>query len=242
MKNFIKLLLQKSLGFKNYLFVFSIFKILTLKFDKEEGVFLKMLNLLTEDSVVLDIGANIGIMTVLLAKKCTKGKIYSFEPIDENYETLVKIVKFFGLRNVKCYKLALGDKIDTVKMIMPEVNSVKLQGLPHIKGIPEKKEKGKEYTVSQSTLDIFWEKQNEKISAIKIDVENYENYVFKGLTKTLTKYKPLIYAELWDNENREKSFQLLNSLGYIIKVADDNTFLEYQPELHCTDNFFFFPK
>ena len=136
----------------------------------------------------------------------------------------------------------MGDKIDAVKMIMPEVNSVILQGLPHITGISEKEENGREYTVSQTSLDIFWEKQNEKISAIKIDVENYENFVFKGGEKTLVKYKPLIYAELWDNENRTKSFTLLKSLGYEIKVSENNNFCEFIPEKHKTDNFYFFPK
>ncbi|MEW6702255.1 MAG: hypothetical protein AB1298_06005, partial [Bacteroidota bacterium] len=74
MKNKIKCVLQKLLGFRGYLFVFSIFKIFTLKYDKKEGVFLELLNHLSNDSIVLDIGANIGIMTVLLAKKCNKGK------------------------------------------------------------------------------------------------------------------------------------------------------------------------
>src|SRR3972149_8145015 len=110
MKNKLKRFLQSFLGFNNYLFIFSIFKILTLKFDKEEGKFLSFLKLLPDDAVVLDIGANIGIMSVLLAKKCYNGEVHAFEPIDENYNTLTKIIDFFKLKNVKCYKIALGEK------------------------------------------------------------------------------------------------------------------------------------
>ncbi|MHB8339238.1 MAG: FkbM family methyltransferase, partial [Ignavibacteriaceae bacterium] len=97
MKNLIKLFLQNILGFNNYLFIFSIYKISTLKFDKNEGVFLNLLKLLSEDSVVLDIGANIGIMTVLLAKKCNKGKVFAFEPIEDNFNALQRVLKFFKI-------------------------------------------------------------------------------------------------------------------------------------------------
>ncbi|HED08505.1 MAG TPA: FkbM family methyltransferase [Ignavibacteria bacterium] len=241
MKNKFKSILQNILGFNNYLFVFSIFKILTLKFDKEEGKFLNFLKLLPKDAVVLDIGANIGIMTVLLAKRCTNGQIHSFEPIDENYNTLIKIIDFFRLKNVKSYKLALGERNAKAKMIMPINNSIKLQGLPHVITENDSNEKGNEYEVELKSLDSFGNNELKKIHAIKIDVENYEYFVFKGAQNLLMRDKPIIYTELWDNEFRIKTIEFLSSLGYEVNVFDNNSFEKFDPAIHITENFFFFP-
>ncbi len=242
MKNKIKLILQKLLGFKGYLFVFSIFKIFTLKYDKKEGVFLELLNHLKEDSVVLDIGANIGIMTILLAKKCSRGKVYAFEPIDENYATLIKVLRFFKIKNVIAHKIALGDKNQTVSMILPIENSVKLQGLPHVINSIETIESGIKYEVEQKTLDSMWDSKTEKIAAIKIDVENYEYSVFKGASNLLKKNMPIIYAELWNNEKRNDSFELLGELGYNTKVFHEGKLLDFNSDLNISENFFFIPK
>jgi FkbM family methyltransferase len=240
MKNLLKLILQKILGFENYLFIFSIFKIYTLKLDKREGVFLALLNFIKDDDIILDIGANIGIMTVLLAQKCPKGKVYAFEPIDENYKALIKVLRFFKLKNVQPYKLALGEKNEIVKMILPTLHSIKLQGLSHVVKDNNSPEVGKKYLVEQVTLDSFWKNKEEKISAIKIDVENYENVVFKGASDTIEKSKPIIYAELWENENRDKSIYLLTKLGYDVKVFNKDKFEMFDPNCHKTENFFFF--
>ena len=241
MKNLIKLFLQNILGFNNYLYIFSIFKIFTLKFDKDEGVFLNLLKLLSDDSVVLDIGANIGIMTILLAKKCNKGKVFAFEPIEDNFNALQRVLKFFKIKNTIAEKIALGNKDQTVKMILPTKNFIKLQGLPHVITSPDSQEEGIKYDVRQKTLDSFWNNREDKINAIKIDVENYESEVFEGAINLLTKYMPIIYAELWNNANRSRSFELLTKLGYKIMVFIEGSFVDFDQTKHNVDNFFFFP-
>lgn len=242
MKNFIKLILQKTFGFNNYLYIFSIFKISTLKFDKNEGVFLNLLNLLSDDSIVLDIGANIGIMTVLLAKKCSKGKVYAFEPIEDNFNALQRVLKFFNIKNTTSERIALGNADKTIKMILPVKNSVKLQGLPHvITAADGSHEEGIEYNITQKSLDNYWDYKENKISAIKIDVENYESEVFEGAVNLLKKYKPIIYAELWNNDNRYRSFKILEELGYKIMIYLNGSFVDFDKKKHEVDNFFFFP-
>ncbi|MEN9442625.1 MAG: hypothetical protein RLZ33_2702, partial [Bacteroidota bacterium] len=56
------------MGFRTYLYVFAIFKIKTLRSDSKEKDFFHFLSLLEDGKgAVLDVGANIGIMTVHLA-------------------------------------------------------------------------------------------------------------------------------------------------------------------------------
>ena len=132
MKNSIKYILQTLLGFKNYLYVFSIFKIRTLKGDSKEGDFFHFLNLLKENDTVLDIGANIGIMSVHLSEKVKSGHVHAFEPIPQNFEVLERIVTKFNLSNITLHNYALGDEEKQIEMVLPVVSSVKMQGLSHV--------------------------------------------------------------------------------------------------------------
>src|ERR1017187_4297487 len=109
MKSGTKYILQKLLGFKNYLFVFSLFKIYTLKRDKNEKDFFQFLSLIPENTAILDIGANIGIMTVHLARTIKNSTVYSFEPMPNNIAAFKRIVNYFKLKNIRLFEFALGN-------------------------------------------------------------------------------------------------------------------------------------
>lgn len=68
-KNTIKLWLQRIFGYDNYLFYFSIYTIGRLRNNRHEREFVHFMDMIPNEGVVLDIGANIGVMTVSLAKK-----------------------------------------------------------------------------------------------------------------------------------------------------------------------------
>ncbi len=240
MKKFIQNILQSVLGFRRYLFYFSLFKIKTLKRDKREGDFFHFMSLLPEDAKVFDIGANIGIMTALLAKHCKSGVIHAIEPIPENFAALTRICKHFGFTNVHLHQYALGAEDGELEMVMPEVQNVKMQGLSHVvhDSITEFNE-GERYSVPQYRLDDLGEAIKD-VKGIKIDVENFEYFVFKGAENMLRQYKPLIYCELWDNENRQKCFDLLQGeLGYEIKVLENGKLIPFDRNIHKNQNFFF---
>ena len=81
--------------------------------------------------------------------------------------------------------------------------------------------------------------KEEKITGIKIDVENYEYPVLLGALETLKKYKPVIYAELWDNENRKMCMALLEKLGYTAYVCIANNLIPFDASIHKKQNFIF---
>jgi len=243
MKNTAKLILHKLLGFRNYLFVFSLFKIFTLKKDKKEKDFFQFLGLIPENTAVLDIGANIGIMTVHLAR--IKGStVYCFEPMPNNIMAFKRVVKYFDLKNVRLFEVALGNTEGEAEMVMPVISSVRMQGLSHVvhETIPENNE-GERFKVPLLVLDKIPELLNseKRISAIKIDVENFEFFVLDGAKKLIEKNKPVVYAELWDNDNRYKCFDLFESLNYKTFVAINGKLVEFNPSVHVKQNFIFLP-
>jgi FkbM family methyltransferase len=242
MKTLVKFILQKILGFKNYLFIFSLYIIATLKRNRNEGDFLHFLSLLPDNSTVLDIGANIGVMTVHIARKLPGSQVFSFEPVPDNLFTLRKLIKFLKLSNVKVFEMALGNYEGTAEIILPEHKHVKFQGLSHIEGVEGSEgDSGIKYSVPMHRIDDLAELQSpsKPVSGIKIDVENYEYNVLAGAQELLEKYKPLIYAELWENQNRKDCIKLLTDIGYSIFVLDKGVLAKFDASVHQTQNFFF---
>jgi len=245
MKSFIKKSLQTLLGFDTYLFLFSIYIIKTLRWNKNEGDFLHFLSLIPDNGVVLDIGANIGIMTVHLAGKLPSSAIHAIEPMPANLKALRRIVSYYKLKNVSIHDFALGNKKGEVEMVMPVVDDVKMQGLSHVvhESIDDFNE-GEKVKVAVKTLDsIEIELSSGKpIRAIKMDVENFEYFVLEGGKSLIAKHNPIIYTELWENENRQHCFDLIKNMNYKIRVLVDGKLVDFEEGKHKTQNFFFIPQ
>jgi FkbM family methyltransferase len=241
-KNKLKLFLQKVLGINNYLFFFSILTIKRLKWNKHEEEFLFFNKMLPDNSVVMDIGANIGIMTVPIALQVRNAQVYAFEPVPTNVKALKRIVSYFKLNNVKIFETALGEQAGELKMVMPVNNNVREQGLSHVLegDLNHSLNQGDIFSVPVKKLDDIEElKSAEKITAIKIDVENFEYYVLKGGEALLRKHKPIIYCELWDNEKRYLTLNYLKGLGYKVKVYEADRLVDYTDQKVI--NFFLIP-
>jgi len=242
MKYRIIYLLRKVFGLKNYLFLFSVLTLRGVKgipFNKE---FSHFISLIPEKGIILDIGANIGLTVVPLAQKKPWSTIFCFEPIPLNIGTLERVIKHFGLQNIKIFKIALGESNGELKMTIPLVQNVLMTGLSHTyKDHVDGETQGEVIVAEMCRLDDIEElKHVERISAIKIDVENFEYYVLKGGQALLIKHMPIIYCELWDNEFQKLTMDYLKSLGYKVKIFDDEKLIDFTNE-HFYVNFFFVP-
>lgn len=129
---------------------------------------------LEEGNYVIDVGANIGLFTVLAGKVVgEKGHIFAFEPQEEERKKLEELVKVNDLHNVTIIPKALGDKNTMVSM---EGITVKEEGKGQIECI---------------TLDSWAEEVHLfRLDFLKMDVEGYERKVLLGGMKTLRRFKP----------------------------------------------------
>ncbi len=227
------------MGLNTYLYVFALYKIKTLRSDKKENDFFTFLSLLKDGKGdVLDIGANLGIMTVHLANKLPNTTIHAFEPMPTNVSVLKRIIAKFKLKKTKIHEIALGDESGTAKMVLPVNGQTVMQGLSHIKHetITEWNE-GQEVDVKLDKLDNIL--NGRPVQAIKIDIENFEYFALKGANRIITSNKPIIYAELWNNENRSNCFEYLKSFNYSIFVGENNQIVPFDSSKHDTQNFIF---
>lgn len=239
MKSKIQYILQQLLGFDNYLKLFAQFKVATIKYDSKENDFFTFLSLLPVGGIALDVGANLGIMTHFLSKQHAT-RVIAVEPMPQNFAVLKFMQLKYGWTNVTLSQVAVGEHDGEVEMVMPEVDAVQKQGLSHVvhETITEFNQ-GKKIHVPMTTLDALVSNENKPVVGIKIDVENYEYFALLGAKKILNKHKPIIYTELWDNENRTKVMNFLDSLGYGCYVVIDGEIVRFQTDIHTTQNFIF---
>ncbi len=236
--------LQWLLGFETYLYWFSRVQSRILRWDRNERDVLHFIQLLAVDANVLDIGANVGIMTTPISRHVRLGTVHAYEPIPENFRVLRRIVEDCRLDNVVLHEIALGDREDELEMVMPEQEHVRMQGLSHVvragasdaAGAPD--EPGIRYRVPQRRLDDDPAIEGLRIDAIKMDVENFEHHVLRGASKMLERDRPLIYTELWDNEVRSACFALLEPMGYRAEVLENSELVPFRPGVHKHNNFF----
>ncbi len=247
MKALIKKVLQFVLGYQNYLFIFSLFTIATLRWKKDEGDFMHLLRILPDGGFILDIGANIGIMTVHLGRKFPDSTIYAYEPDPQNIVALNRIIRFFRLKNVVIIETALASYNGQARMRRPVIDSVKMQGLTHVitngNGSPAT-EQGDEFMVSMKTLDSTagFFNGTARVTGMKIDVENFEYPVLEGARNLIRTHKPLIYCELWKNEKRDMAINLMKELGYSVFILHRKQLVRFDPAVHDKDNFYFLPE
>lgn len=163
-------------------------------------------------AVALDIGANVGAVTLGLAKQAgPHGRVHAFEPAPPNRSRLAANLALNpGLaRRVEVHPFALGTVPATLYWVEEPGNP----------GNGWLRDSG-EVPVPVKTLDdVVPELDLPRLDLIKIDVEGMEEAVLRGGRDTLLRWKPALYFETlarFRNEGTGHSSILddLRPLGY----------------------------
>lgn len=138
----------------------------------------------------LDIGANIGVWTLLMAEKCGEaGHVYAFEPVAVTNQNLQENVALSGLRNVTIFKTALGSEKGTVEIFSPSDPGRSSLARENVADAVER--------VAVNRLDDVWKEAGRpKISFVKMDVEGAEPLVLEGGRELLHECKPVATCEI----------------------------------------------
>ena len=147
-------------------------------------------SLVSAGDVAFDVGANIGIYSVLLSRLCgSTGRVWAHEPVPDTYWRLRETLALNRCENVTPVQSAVCDKTGVVRMNLfgPQFAEWNTLGMPKMTS-PE----GKLVSPSQSlevpscTLDEFCDTERiEHINFLKVDVEGFELSVFRGAERLL---------------------------------------------------------
>lgn len=238
-----KRVLQRVLGLHAYLVLHAFFVALTLRFRKNEGGIVQFIARLRADAYVLDIGANVGTMTVLFAVKCKRCMVYAFEPVPDNVNAIRSVLGILRIHNANVFVYGLGESEAMVDMMTPYSQWVNLAGLSYVvdREHPPRAE-GVVHRVASHSLDDIPEVQRIKVDAMKIDVEDHEQFVLRGALRTIMRDRPLVYCELWGGENKRVCFELLEQCSYAAYVATNAGLSPYAEGKPDGINFLFVPQ
>lgn len=136
-------------------------------------------------SVVLDIGANIGLYTLAAAKRADK--VYCFEPDPLNFANLKKNIEANGFENVVALNKAVSDKNGTARFSCHSEYPLD-RGNLHL--IPHHEQANQKYTsIDTIALDTFFSDKPKKIDIVKMDIEGSEFEALKGMRNLISANK-----------------------------------------------------
>lgn len=173
------------------------------------------------NSIVLDVGANIGTMSVGMAKFAKK--VYAFEPVKKTFKCLRTNIKHNKLENVEVYNFGL-DRFNGKRLINFNENLTGASSFyDNIKNSIQKE-------VNVKKLDDL---NLTNISVIKIDVQSAEMDVLVGGIETIKENDCALIVELSlkteEEQKRSKDVELfLNKNGFILneRASKDCLFIK----------------
>lgn len=185
----------------------------------EAGELKLFFHLAKESNVIIDVGANTGLYSIVSAVDNQNASIYAFEPNPVNLVRLKENIQLNQLKNITLIEKALGSSAKTVSFYIPTEDRISDTSsvIPEFsKSTYEGKIEWKEIKVQQTSLDHLSDIYKFKgVELIKIDVEGYEVDVFEGAKDFFKKYAPIVLCEIFLSDDKKEYFnQFLKAYGY----------------------------
>ncbi len=142
----------------------------------EDGFDRQMMDLISENEIIWDIGANVGYFTTKFSDKVgNNGKVIAFEPTPRTFNTLVSNCSLF--ENVICHNMALSNKSGKFHFRDSGIENDPTNGLTDSSTLG-----AIEVTVTTGN-DIVTNQIAPLPTSIKIDVEGFEIDVIQGMSE-----------------------------------------------------------
>lgn len=152
--------------------------------------------LIDEGDVVVDVGANLGLYTLIAASKVgPSGRVLAFEPSARENRRLCENVLLNRLPNCTVRAQALGARKEEATLLVGESfhsgHSTLGSGFAYDTKLFAKER------VEVTTFDAAADESGlDRIAFIKIDVEGGEGTVLEGATQSLRRFRPLLLLEV----------------------------------------------
>jgi len=158
---------------------------------------------------VYDIGANIGYVSLMLAKQVgPEGGVFAFEPIPETFDMLRKNIMLNKGRNITLLNVAAAASSGLT--VMRTIENLSMSSLVWHRADA----RAVQVPIETVAIDSLIERgELPPPKFVKIDVEGAEGLVLQGMAHTIARIKPVIFLECSDI-GRQTSWSLLCDLHY----------------------------
>jgi len=153
----------------------------------------------------LDCGAYIGESALIFEREYNPNKVYSFEPVPENYNFLLENIKLNNLEKVIPIDKGVGEKSCTARFCSLGVSSyISEEGNAEMDLI---------------SIDEFVGERNLSVGLIKMDIEGYELDAIKGAKRTIKEFKPVLLIGIYHSPE-----ELFGAKKYIQDILHEYEF------------------
>jgi FkbM family methyltransferase len=172
----------------------------------EPGSLLAMKRLLPEQGVFIDVGANVGLYSLLAARWVgASGRVFSFEPSEREFRHLTAHLQLNRLENVVAIRRAVVDRCGSIELRVAE--------FPHAGHNTTNKTfvysdvvSSHSEVVEGTTLDHFAAEAGlDRVDLVKVDVEGGEQSVLAGAARLLHHLRPSWIIELTSGPSNEQA-------------------------------------
>ncbi len=168
--------------------------------------------------VALDVGANVGFYSLLLAHLVgPTGAVHAFEPDPQSSRWLLENVRLNRLEQVTPWLLALSSA-DGVSDLHLDLRASRSTSLVAGWGLPVDQHRRQRLRAATARLDSL---EIDAVDFIKIDVEGAELEFLIGARDTLSRSRPVLLIEVLVQGHFDEVMSLLANLEY--DVADAKT-------------------
>jgi len=125
------------------------------------------------NDIIIDIGAHIGLFSLYASHFCKNGKIFSYEPVKENFDLLCQNIQLNNLQNILVFQKAVSAMSGEIRMNL-NIDDDAAHSII--------KKSQKSVTVNSISLkEIFDENEIDTCNLVKFDCEGAEYQILNAL-------------------------------------------------------------
>jgi FkbM family methyltransferase len=157
---------------------------------------------------VVEIGANIGAHSVPLARACSPGPLYLFEPQQRVFQILCANLALNDVKNAIAYPEACSDAHGFV--VIPPLD----YGAEFNFGGVSVQADGDGVSGQRARATPLDSLNLNACHVLKIDVEGFEPQVLRGAAETIRRFRPLLYVENDRVAHQQEVISLIDGMDY----------------------------
>ena len=172
-------------------------------------------SMLGEGMVFVDVGAHIGLYTLLAASRVgPRGRVFAFEPAPDNFRVLQYNIAQNGFTNVSAEPVAVSRGRGRAVFTLSENDSASHTLAPAL-------HKGRTIEAETISLDEYFSERKDRIDLVKLDAEGAELSILEGMERILARHPKLIlFTEIYPRameafgSSPEEFLRRLSDLGF----------------------------
>lgn len=170
---------------------------------------------------LVDVGANIGLVSLAVLATLPDAKVYAFEPGAQQRSLLAETIRRNGLeRRLELSPLALSDTAGEARFAVHPSRNAAGDGFRDT----GRSGRSRLVTVETETLDAWWEKQGRpEVAVVKLDTEGSELLILRGAAVMIGRCRPVLFLEIQEENLRAYPYSAgdvrhaVESLGYSLE-------------------------